>query len=158
PDVAVPPVEAALVHAEGAVARREVDVARRVGGRPATGLPDAAPESVRAGHEHHFPLERPRIVAEEPPVPRPSIAMTAEGDVHHALAEEERRPLELSQRVEGHATPDGSLAGAIDGRVDHDRSPELLGPGGDVESMQPLDVPRVAAGDLLRLGYHVQGV
>ena len=101
-------------------------------------IPPPSPLGV-AAQRHHL-LQRGGVVAQHPAVVGLDVAVAAEGEVDHAVAQQQRRPLILSQRVEGELPALRALPGPGHAGLDQHRSAELLGPGGDIEGVQALDV------------------
>src|SRR5262249_44469761 len=154
----------------GAVAGGEVDVALRVDGGGAAGLPDAAQAAGRGGVVDGALVQPLGVEADHPAVVRAVIAVRGERHVDHAAGQDQARSLQGPQGVEDDEAADAAVAGArdesgADVRVDAadeggvaDGDPAALLATGDVQGVQPLDVVGDAATDLLGLGDDVQGV
>ena len=84
------------------------------------------------------------------------IAERAEGEVHDAVFEKKRRPLELKLGLKRHFSLDATHAPAGDGRLDQNRPAEFLGPGRDVERVEGVGVHGTSGGDRLGLGGDVE--
>ena len=102
--------------------------------------PDAAAAAVRAGAVDIDLLQRRGVVREDPPMPRPVVAHRTESDINDAVEQEKARALVMERRVEGQNPSAAPAAGAGHRPLDHDGGAELLGAGGDIESVQPKDV------------------
>ena len=83
---------------EGAVAGDGVDIAGGVGGGGGSALPDRGAIAIRRRVEDSRLLQRPRIIAEQPAVIVPQVAMRGESDVDGSIGEQQADALFIISR------------------------------------------------------------
>ena len=139
-----------------AVAGDEVKVAAGIAGRPAARLPDAAHFAIGRSVELIAQGQRLRAITNDPAVIRAVVAMRGGSQIDDALAQQQRRPVELRQWIERHlARAVVAGPGARHRCRDYHRPAKLLRPARQVQRVQAVIVVSDIVGDLLGLGRHV---
>src|SRR5262249_55878532 len=129
-------VGASAVHIEGAIAGDDVNIARIVGGRRGSRLPQSRGGSIGGGVEDADLTEGLRGIPQQPAVIVADIAVRREANVNDSVEQKQPEPLLVVSRIEGH---DGAaVPRARHGCLHDDWAAGALGAGADIKGVEAM--------------------